>query len=141
MLYEVITLKDDRNAVNTLKIVNRNAQRLLHLINQLIYFRRLENGKLNLRVCKGDLNHFLYQVFESFMDLAQHQHVDYQFEVTDSPEETWFDSEKLENVFYNLLSNAFKYTPDRITSNNVCYTKLLRPMIPPMTFGGPTAEA
>jgi len=105
-------LKDDKNAVNTLKIVNRNAQRLLHLINQLIYFRRLENGKLNLRVCKGDLNQFLYQVYESFSDLAQHQHIEYQFEVNDTPSETWFDAEKLENIFYNLLSNAFKYTPE-----------------------------
>lgn len=104
-------LKEDKSAVNTLKIVNRNAQRLLHLINQLIYFRRLENGKLNLHVCKGDLIQFLFQVYESFADLAQHQHIDYQFERYGEPAESWFDAEKLENIFYNLLSNAFKYTP------------------------------
>ncbi|PTN07632.1 hybrid sensor histidine kinase/response regulator transcription factor [Mangrovibacterium marinum] len=106
-------LKGDKNALGTLKIVNRNAQRLLHLINQLLYFRRIENGKLDLRVCMGELNSFLYQVYESFVDLAQHQHIDYQFSAAEAPAESWFDAEKLENVFYNLLSNAFKYTPER----------------------------
>ncbi|MCW0483008.1 two-component regulator propeller domain-containing protein [Gaoshiqia sediminis] len=106
-------LKEDKNTVNTLKIINRNAQRLLHLINQLIYFRRLETGKMNLRVAKGDLKQFLFQVFESFADLAQHQKIDYRFLAADPPAETWFDAEKLENIFYNLLSNAFKYTPEQ----------------------------
>ncbi|WP_163717501.1 hybrid sensor histidine kinase/response regulator transcription factor [Mangrovibacterium lignilyticum] len=105
-------LKDDKNAINTLKIVNRNAQRLLHLINQLIYFRRLETGKMNLHVSKGDLKVFLYQIYESFVDLAQHQHIDYQFQMNERDEDTWFDAEKLENIFYNLLSNAFKYTSE-----------------------------
>jgi len=106
------TLKEDKTAVNTLKLVNRNAQRLLHLINQLIYFRRLETGKMNLHVSKGELRLFLYQIYESFGDLAQHQRIDYQFEMPEPDEDTWFDGEKMENIFYNLLSNAFKYTPE-----------------------------
>ncbi|MGD9928471.1 MAG: two-component regulator propeller domain-containing protein [Mangrovibacterium sp.] len=115
-------LREDKNTVNTLKIINRNAQRLLHLINQLIYFRRLETGKMNLRVSKGDLKQFLYQIFESFTDLAQHQQIDYQFHAGDAPDETWFDAEKLENIFYNLLSNAFKYTPEQgMVSMTVSY--------------------
>ena len=104
-------LKDDKNTMNTLKIINRNAQRLLHLINQLIYFRRIETGKLTLRVSKGSLPVFLNSIFESFKDLAHHQVIDYQFIIGKEPGETWFDSEKLENIFYNILSNAFKYTP------------------------------
>lgn len=105
-------LKDDKHAVSTLKLINRNAQRLLHLINQLIYFRRLENGKIDLHVCRGDLKLFLFQIYESFLDLAQHQQINYQFEMPVPVAETWFDAEKLENIFYNLLSNAFKYTPE-----------------------------
>jgi len=104
-------LKADQNTVNTLKIINRNAQRLLHLINQLIYFRRIESGKMKLRVCRGDLKQFLYQIFESFQDLAMHQTIAYSFDAAGTPDETWFDAEKLENILYNLLSNAFKYTP------------------------------
>ena len=103
-------LKDDKRTMHTLKIIDRNAQRLLHLINQLIYFRRIESGKLNLRVSPGNLTGFLQHIFESFQDLADHQQIDYRFIYSTPPAETWFDSEKIENVLYNLLSNAFKYT-------------------------------
>lgn len=103
-------LRDDKNNLKTLKMIDRNAQRLLHLINQLIYFRRIETGKLKLRVSQGDLPFFLRSIFESFEDLAQHQQIDFRFLMDEVPAETWFDSEKLENVLYNLLSNAFKYT-------------------------------
>lgn len=109
----IVSLKGDKDTLNTLKIINRNAQRLLHLINQLIYFRRIETGKLQLRVSQGNLIGFLKSIFESFNDLAHHQDVDYQFIAPESSNNAWFDSEKLENIFYNLLSNAFKYTPPR----------------------------
>jgi len=104
-------LKNDRNTINTLEIVNRNAHRLLHLINQLIYFRRIENGKMIIRAGRGDLKQFLRQIHGSFSDLARHQGMSYSFESDDPPGETWYDPEKLEHIFYNLLSNAFKYTP------------------------------
>lgn len=104
-------LKHDKNALNTISIINRNAQRLLHLINQLLYFRRIETGKLKLSVSKGNMLQYLGGIFESFKDLAEHQQIDYQFLVQEYNDETWFDAEKIENVFYNLLSNAFKFTP------------------------------
>ncbi|WP_319479959.1 two-component regulator propeller domain-containing protein [uncultured Draconibacterium sp.] len=104
-------MKGDANTQNTLNIINRNAQRLLHLINQLLYFRRIETGKLKLNISKGNLQQFLYGIFESFKDLAEHQEINYRFIETEITEETWFDAEKVENVFYNLLSNAFKNTP------------------------------
>lgn len=107
------SFRGDDATVKTLNIINRNAQRLLHLINQLVYFRRLENGKIDLHVCRADLNEFLNQVFDSFSDLAKHQEVDYQLQINGTKEETWFDAEKLENILYNLLSNAFKYTSDK----------------------------
>ncbi|WP_321370016.1 two-component regulator propeller domain-containing protein [uncultured Draconibacterium sp.] len=104
-------LKTDATTHNTLSIINRNAQRLLHLINQLLYFRRIETGKLKLNVSKGNLQQFIYGIFESFKDLAEHQKINYKFIETNIDNETWFDAEKVENVFYNLLSNAFKNTP------------------------------
>lgn len=107
----VRNFKGDRDMMNTLKTINRNAQRLMHLINQLIYFRRIEAGKMTIRAGKGDLKQFLSQIYESFRDLAQHQQITYSFESDPLPGETWFDAEKLENIFFNLLSNAFKNTP------------------------------
>ena len=106
-------LSHDHQANQTLKIVNRNAQRLLHLINQLMNFRRLEEGKVKLHIAKGDLVSFIKDIFLSFQDLAEQQSIHYQFHLTNPQTKTWFDAEKLENILYNLLSNAFKYTPSK----------------------------
>jgi signal transduction histidine kinase/ligand-binding sensor domain-containing protein/DNA-binding response OmpR family regulator len=105
------TMEGDPKTSQTLKLINRNAQRLLHLINQLMNFRRIETGKIDLRVVNGDLPGFLREIFDSFHDLASHQHIHYSFELDYPAQSSWFDPEKLENVFYNLLSNAFKFTP------------------------------
>lgn len=105
-------LENDRETANTLKLINRNAQRLLHLINQLMYFRRIETGKIEIRAVRGDLAGFLKDIFDSFHDLASHQHINYQFLADEQNGATWFDPEKLENIFYNLLSNAFKFSPE-----------------------------
>jgi signal transduction histidine kinase len=93
-------------------LINRNAQRLLHLINQLMDFRKIETGKLDLKVQKGDITKFLENIFLSFDDLAKLRNINYTFNAQQIHDNTWFDQEKLENVVYNLLSNAFKYTPE-----------------------------
>lgn len=105
------TMEGDKETTHTLKLINRNAQRLLHLINQLMNFRRIETGKIELRVVNGDLPAFLKEIFDSFHDLALHQKINYSFQSESTAQNSWFDPEKLENVFYNLLSNAFKFTP------------------------------
>ncbi|MCB0570246.1 MAG: response regulator [Phaeodactylibacter sp.] len=103
----------DEEVRRTLHIINRNAQRLLHLINQLMNFRRLEEGKTSVRAAKGRLVDFVKDIFLSFQDLAEHQQIEYSFHLANPPGEAWFDAEKLENIVYNLLSNAFKYTPKK----------------------------
>jgi signal transduction histidine kinase/ligand-binding sensor domain-containing protein/DNA-binding response OmpR family regulator len=106
-------LKNDRQTLQTLKMIDRNAQRLLHLINQLMYFRKIETGKMELRVVQGDLVGFLKDVFDSFLDLSGHNRIKYSFLPPESTQPTWFDPDKIENIFYNLLSNAFKFTPEK----------------------------
>jgi len=106
------SLEGDQQTIQTLKLINRNAQRLLHLINQLMNFRRIETGKVELRVVNGDLISFIHEIFISFQDLANHQRINYSFHAAEIWPATWFDPEKLENIFYNLLSNAFKFTPE-----------------------------
>jgi signal transduction histidine kinase/ligand-binding sensor domain-containing protein/DNA-binding response OmpR family regulator len=103
-------LKNDPKTVETLKLINRNAQRLLHLINQLMYFRRVETGKITIRVEKTDVESFVSEIFYSFTDLAHHQHIDYLLQIEKAPAIVVFDKEKMENILYNLLSNAFKFT-------------------------------
>lgn len=104
--------RQDVQSCHSLEVINRNAQRLLQLINQLMDFRRIESGKVHAKVCEGDLLQFVKGVYESFQDLAEHQRIQYQFLYNYPRGPVWYDAEKLENILYNLLSNAFKYTPE-----------------------------
>ncbi len=106
-------LENDKQTFNTLGIINRNAQRLLHLINQLLYFRKIETGKLNPSVRMGNLSELLKHIFESFNNLAKQQEISFLFQIKNQKENNWFDTEMVENIIYNLLSNAFKYTPPK----------------------------
>ncbi|HYQ57785.1 MAG TPA: response regulator, partial [Draconibacterium sp.] len=102
--------ENDKSTSNTLCIINRNARRLSHLIDQLINFRVIENERMQLNVCRGNLVKLLHEIFDSFTDLAKHRGIKYEFKSDQKEHETWIDSEKIENVFYNLLSNAFKFS-------------------------------
>jgi len=103
--------KGDLNTLETLHLINRNAQRLLHLINQLMEFRKIESGKMELKVSQGNINQFLHNIYSSFNHLASQQQITYTFTPLHQATDCWFDHEKLENIVFNLLSNAFKFTP------------------------------
>lgn len=96
-----------------LDLVNRNAQRLLHLINQLMDFRKVEQGKMDLKISRGELVNFIKEIVDAFNDLSLQRNITLEFNEPINPaaEETWFDNEKIENIIYNLISNAFKFTP------------------------------
>jgi signal transduction histidine kinase/DNA-binding response OmpR family regulator len=106
------TLKGDNETYQLVNLANRNARRLLHLINQLMEFRKIETGKLQLKVSKGDLSEFMNSILSSFNQLAREKKISYRIIRHPMAAETWFDHEKLENIIYNLVSNAFKYTPE-----------------------------
>ncbi|MEQ9441430.1 MAG: two-component regulator propeller domain-containing protein [Cyclobacteriaceae bacterium] len=102
-------------AYHTLTVINRNAQRLLHLINQIMDFRKIEKGRMELKVARGNISEFCGNVFRAFEPLSDLKEITFRYQESDLPTEVWFDPEKLENIAYNLLSNAFKYTPNRGT--------------------------
>jgi signal transduction histidine kinase/ligand-binding sensor domain-containing protein/DNA-binding response OmpR family regulator len=90
--------------------VNKNANRLLHLINQLLDFRKADKGLLRLQAAHGDFVRFVHEIYLSFVLKAEEEGVDFRFEkVTDTLPLT-FDRDKMEIVLCNLLSNAFKFT-------------------------------
>ena len=95
----------------SLQIIDRNVQRLIHLINQLLDFRKVETNNLDLRVSRGDLVSFINEICTSFEQLAQEKQINFTFTHEEINDEQWFDHEKLENILFNLLSNAFKHTP------------------------------
>ncbi|MDQ0106962.1 signal transduction histidine kinase/ligand-binding sensor domain-containing protein/DNA-binding response OmpR family regulator [Chitinophaga terrae (ex Kim and Jung 2007)] len=95
-----------------LGIVYRNARRLLSLVDQLLLFRKADQEGDQLKVSRLDLVHLCQEVFQCFSQLAKSKHIDYQFRCGAEELELYGDSEKLEIILFNLLSNAFKFTPD-----------------------------
>ena len=97
---------------HSLRIMKRNANRLLRLINQLLDFSKLESGKMNLRASKGDIVSFVKGLLMSFQSLAEQKHINYHFTSDQKSIELYFDRDKAEKIFTNLISNAFKFTPE-----------------------------
>jgi len=96
-----------------LGMMRRNAERLGQLIDQLLDLSKLESGNMKLHVAKGDIVSFLRAMVFSFESLAERRQIHFQTEFPERGEEAYFDRDKLEKILINLLSNAFKYTPER----------------------------
>ncbi|MFY0686409.1 MAG: response regulator [Cyclobacteriaceae bacterium] len=92
-------------------IIQRNAKRLLRLVNQLLDFRKMEVQQHKLSASVGDLIKFIKDVMESFMDLSKETNVELSFESELTQFYTSFDKDKMDKILFNLISNAFKFTP------------------------------
>ncbi|MEN9443416.1 MAG: hypothetical protein RIS47_306, partial [Bacteroidota bacterium] len=92
------------------RLMHRNASQLMRLINQLLDFRKIENGKLKLEISRGDIVAFSRNTFESFADLAHEKAISLHFNAIENEIFTGFDADKYEKILNNLLSNALKYT-------------------------------
>ncbi len=97
-----------------IKIADKNVRILQRLINQILDFRKHENGKLNLHLTEVDFRQIVKDWTDSFVQLAQKRDIKFRLESPegDSPINLAIDVEKMERVFFNLVSNAFKYTRD-----------------------------
>jgi signal transduction histidine kinase/ligand-binding sensor domain-containing protein/DNA-binding response OmpR family regulator len=92
--------------------IEYNAKRLLYLVNQLLNFRKLEADHEQMQAAEGNLVRFMEEIFLSFQELAHSRGIDYRFECTADEVMVFFDRDKMEKVIFNLLSNAFKFTPE-----------------------------
>ena len=97
--------------MSQLKLMHRNARRLLNLVNQLLDFRRLEVQEIRLNASEGDLVKFVKDNAGSFSDLWEKNNIDFSFHSEVDVLRTAFDPNKIERVLLNLISNAFKFTP------------------------------
>jgi len=97
---------------NEMQGIFNNANRLLLLINKLLMFRKTEMGKNQLQVSKNDIVGFSNRVFENFTQIARKKNIQFIYQAPQHPILFWFDNDKMEIILYNLLSNAFKYTPE-----------------------------
>ncbi len=92
-------------------MIFRNASRLLQLTNRIIDFRKNEKDQLKLKVSGTKISEFIYNIFLFFKYEAQKRGIEYNF-ISDYEEHVLIDQEFVESIAFNLLSNAFKYTPD-----------------------------
>ncbi|MET4105673.1 substrate-binding domain-containing protein [Hymenobacter sp. UYP22] len=95
-----------------LQLVRRNTQRLLQLVNQLLDFRKIDVGKMAVRATQGNLVAFVRELMDVFEKTALRRNITFRFLPAEPVITLWFDGDILDKVFSNLLSNAFKYTPD-----------------------------
>lgn len=95
-----------------LQLINRNAKRLLNMVNQLLDFRKMEVQELRLHTGSADIISFIEEVTYSFSDIAEKKLIRLVFDSEVQSLVINFDPDKIERIIFNLLSNAFKFTPD-----------------------------
>lgn len=105
-------LKEDSKAafLSYYRTIHRNANRLLSLINELMDFRKIESGALQLKVIQGNINLFIDEVAEEFTEMALEKHINFKVKNTAQPTDTWFDRQVIEKIVLNLVNNSLKYT-------------------------------
>ncbi|MBK8388876.1 MAG: response regulator [Saprospiraceae bacterium] len=95
-----------------LKTIKNNTDRLLKLVNELLDFRKAENGLLKIHCRKYDIVSFCFDIYESFKGIAIEKKIKYKFVIDTNSVPVYFDKDQMEKVVYNLLSNAFKFTKE-----------------------------
>lgn len=94
-----------------LEIVRTNTYRMLQLVNQILDFCKIDNRKMRLLLREEDALTVIRNVKENFRQMARKQHINYSLKCSQRTLMGWIDSDKLEKILFNLISNAFKYTP------------------------------
>lgn len=92
--------------------IHQNAYRLLRLVNQLMDFRKIESERMRLQCSEIDLTEFVKTTMKSFSKVAEKRTIDLKFFARHEHLSIWFDPAMMDKVLFNLLSNAFKFTPD-----------------------------
>ena len=105
------TLSGDQHRM--LMLIQRNVNILLRLVNQILDFRKYENGKMEFTPVSVDILSSFEGWNESFQAAARKKHIHFSFDsMPETDYHTLADMEKLERIYFNLLSNAFKFTPE-----------------------------
>ena len=105
--------KDSHQNARLINMLRSNTQRLKRLLQQVLDFRKIENKSMKLTVSYGDVSGLIKDLCNnSFDPLIQNKHIPFSLSLHPDKIEGWFDADKLDKILFNLLSNAFKYTPD-----------------------------
>lgn len=112
-LEKLLSTDKDEEHQRNYKLMKQNSNRILRLINQLMDVRKIEQGKFQLEYKRVDLVKLLQNVFDVFVTNAQNRNIAYEFKHEADSLITFIDPENMDKIVMNLLSNAFKFTPDK----------------------------
>ncbi len=107
----LVTEHNEEQITSPLLMIKRNTRRLLNLVNQILDLRKIEDQELKLNAVETDIVAFVKEVLESFNDLSERRQIQLVFKSQFRYFKAAFDQDKIERVLFNLLSNAFKFTP------------------------------
>jgi signal transduction histidine kinase/ligand-binding sensor domain-containing protein/DNA-binding response OmpR family regulator len=96
----------------SLNTIRKNSERMQRLVGQILDFSKIQGNKMRLRIQRTDIVRFTQNIVDHFMGIAGERHITLTFTSASPICYLWFDEDKIEKVIFNLLSNAFKYTPD-----------------------------
>ena len=97
---------------SNLRQMHKSSTRILSLINQLLDMRKYDEGQMQLHFAETDLINFLMGPFELYTQTAEKRNINFRFNHPMVEQPVWIDRDSIDKVMMNLLSNAFKYTPD-----------------------------
>ncbi|MDR3060789.1 MAG: response regulator, partial [Dysgonamonadaceae bacterium] len=100
-----------QNVYNRLISIMKNAEKMRRLINELLDFRKQEMGFVKLKMSKQNIVSFINDIYVPFKEYSHSKHINLSFIHKEESIDVWFDVDQMEKVFFNLLSNAFKFTP------------------------------
>ncbi len=111
-LQKSLAQPDTTVPLSDIQMMYRNATRLHALINQLLDLSRIESGKMKLQLEETDIRRMITTLCSSFQSRADQRNIEYQVNLQDEVGNGFVDRDKVEKIIYNLVSNAFKFTPD-----------------------------
>lgn len=97
---------------NTYKLIYQNGQRILHLVNQVMDMRKIDRGQMGLQATETQPVEFIHEITDSFNKIAEKKQITFTFHSQPGVPNVWIDHDKLDKIMVNILSNAFKYTPE-----------------------------
>lgn len=101
--------------IENMQVAKRNTERMLRLINQILDFRKIQNDKMKVLVEKVDVIPLILKIYGNFVPMAHTHRIDFRLDCSLESFTMYTDVDKLEKILFNLLSNAFKYTPNEKT--------------------------
>jgi signal transduction histidine kinase/ligand-binding sensor domain-containing protein/AraC-like DNA-binding protein len=112
-LEKLISENKDKSLDRNYRIMSQNTHRLLRLVNQLLDIRKIDRGQLFIRFSPVNLVAFISEITRAFDHLCEKKQITFRFYHENENPEVWIDPDNFDKVIYNVLSNAFKFTPEK----------------------------